>query len=137
VTIKMMRPNISTFGSNATGNARPDASGRGYGGSWKAAAARFKRAHPHCLGCAALNRKVATVVVDHVVPHKGDQELFWNASMWQPSCRWHHDVVKKKLEYLFLQGTIAAGALWLDSGTAVSISVRLAAPGTGVNSSEP
>jgi 5-methylcytosine-specific restriction protein A len=123
--IKMMRPNISTFGGNA--DNRPNASGRGYGGSWKAAAGKFKRAHPCCLGCAALNRKVATAVVDHVLPHRGDREVFWNASMWQPACRWHHEVVKKKLEHLFLQGTIAADALWLDSGAAVSISIRLRA----------
>jgi 5-methylcytosine-specific restriction enzyme A len=122
--IKMMVPDIPTFRSNP-GNAdnRPNASGRGYGGSWKAAAAKFKHAHPYCLGCAALNRKVATEVVDHVVPHRGDQEVFWNKAMWQPACRWHHDVVKKKLEHLYLQGSIAAEALWLDSGAAVSISV--------------
>jgi 5-methylcytosine-specific restriction enzyme A len=124
VTIRMMRPNVSTFGSNATETARPNASGRGYDASWKAAAAKFKRTHPFCLGCEALNRRVATEVVDHVVPHKGDAEVFWNASAWQPACRWHHAVVKQKLERLFLQGTIAAEALWLDSGAAVSISIR-------------
>jgi 5-methylcytosine-specific restriction protein A len=124
MTIRMLRPSVSTFGGNA-GN-RPGASGRGYDARWKAAAAKFKRAHPFCLGCAALNRKVATEVVDHVVPHMGDQEVFWNKAMWQPSCRWHHDVVKKKLEILFLRGTIAADALWLDSGAAVSIGIRLA-----------
>lgn len=130
-----MRPNIPTFRNNP-GNAdnRPNASGRGYDARWKAAAAKFKRTHPCCLGCAALNRRVATEIVDHVVPHKGDQEVFWNASMWQPSCRWHHDVVKKKLEHLFIQGVIAPAALWLDSGTAVSVSILLAGTGRGFES---
>ena len=33
-------------------------------------------------------------------------------------------VVKKRLETMFVHGTIDATALWLDSGTAVSISTR-------------
>ena len=125
MTTRMLRPRIAPLGHNQ----RPGASGRGYDAKWHAIAAEFKRRHPHCLGCAALDRKVATEVVDHVVPPKGDSEVFWNVSMWQPSCRWHHDVVKKRLETMFVHGTIDAAALWLDSGSAVAISIRLAAVG--------
>ncbi len=30
-------------------------------------------------------------VVDHIIPHKGDQSLFWDSSNWQPLCKHHHD----------------------------------------------
>ena len=130
--IPMLRPAIAALRPNR----RPDASDRGYDAKWKAAAAEFKLRHPYCLGCAALGRKIATEVVDHVQPHKGDQEQFWNTSMWQAACRWHHDVVKKQLEAMFIRGTISADALWLDSGAARSISMHEARVGTGVNSSD-
>jgi len=31
-------------------------------------------------------------IVDHVIPHRGDQELFWDTSNWQPLCKRCHDV---------------------------------------------
>lgn len=31
-------------------------------------------------------------VVDHIVPHRGDQKLFWDRSNWQPLCEHHHNV---------------------------------------------
>ncbi|WP_430395093.1 HNH endonuclease signature motif containing protein [Enterovirga aerilata] len=37
-------------------------------------------------------------VVDHVVPHRGDQALFWDPSNWQPLCREHHDRDKQRQE---------------------------------------
>lgn len=34
----------------------------------------------------------AASVVDHIVPHKGDQKLFWRRSNWQSLCKRCHDV---------------------------------------------
>lgn len=31
-------------------------------------------------------------VVDHIIPHRGDQKLFWDRSNWQPLCEHHHNV---------------------------------------------
>lgn len=31
-------------------------------------------------------------VVDHIVPHRGDQKLFWDRGNWQPLCEHHHNV---------------------------------------------
>lgn len=62
-----------------------------------------------------------TEVTDHIIPHKGDEQLFWDADNWQPCCRWHHDVVKKKLERLYEAGEIEASALRLDSNFAMQI----------------
>lgn len=31
-------------------------------------------------------------VVDHIIPHRGDQKLFWDRGNWQPLCEHHHNV---------------------------------------------
>jgi 5-methylcytosine-specific restriction protein A len=31
-------------------------------------------------------------VVDHIIPHKGNHELFWDAKNHQPLCKRHHDI---------------------------------------------
>lgn len=61
----------------------------------------FLREHPLCVDCLAavplpgeaLGRKLVTpaTVVDHVIPHKGDQRLFWNRSNWAGRCAPHHN----------------------------------------------
>lgn len=30
-------------------------------------------------------------MADHIVPHRGDRELFWNLQKWQPLCKDCHD----------------------------------------------
>ncbi|WP_328203649.1 hypothetical protein [Brevibacillus nitrificans] len=32
----------------------------------------------------------AATVVDHIIPHKGDKELFWDQKNWQGLCDSHH-----------------------------------------------
>ncbi|GAB5505799.1 MAG: hypothetical protein Rhirs2KO_09620 [Rhizobiaceae bacterium] len=104
------------------GDRRGNARQRGYNTRWDKASATFKLRHPHCLGCSAMGRMVATEVPDHVEPHKGDQKKFWNTAMWQPACRWHHDVIKPRLERMFAEGEIEVDQLWLDSETAQRLS---------------
>lgn len=31
-------------------------------------------------------------VVDHIKPHRGDKELFWDSTNWQSLCKRHHDI---------------------------------------------
>jgi 5-methylcytosine-specific restriction protein A len=97
---------------------------RGYDSAWDKAAAIFKARHPWCRGCAALGQRRTTEVVDHVEPHKGDQIKFWMTSMWQPACRWHHDVIKPRLERMFADGEISRSDLWLDSAAAQRLARR-------------
>jgi 5-methylcytosine-specific restriction protein A len=68
---------------------------------------------------------VRAVLVDHVDPHKGDMVKFWNRDMWQSSCRWHHDVVKKRLEAMLDRGEVAVADLWLTSAAAVALSILM------------
>lgn len=106
---------------------RGSARERGYSRAWDKAAAGFKNRHPLCLGCEAVGRLVATDCVDHVVPHKGDKVRFWERRNWQPSCRWHHDVIKQKLEGMFAKGQIGERDLRLDSEAARQLTIQFAA----------
>jgi 5-methylcytosine-specific restriction enzyme A len=70
---------------------RPSAARRGYGLRWRRARAAFLAQHPVCATCKARGRVVAATVVDHVVPHRGDQKLFWDQTNWAPACKPCHD----------------------------------------------
>ena len=34
---------------------------------------------------------VRATVVDHIIPHRGDQKLFWDQNNWQALCKSCHD----------------------------------------------
>ncbi len=108
-----------------TDTRRGTAAERGYTWQWAVASAAFLRQHPLCIGCLARGRTEAATLTDHVIPHRGDMVLFWDRTKWQPSCDWHHNAVKQKLEALFDAGRIGADGLWLDSATAVAVAEKL------------
>lgn len=64
---------------------------RGYGYKWQKAREGFLRSHPLCVMCEAEGRVAAATVVDHRIPHRGDQALFWDKGNWQALCKPHHD----------------------------------------------
>jgi 5-methylcytosine-specific restriction enzyme A len=70
---------------------RPSAARRGYGPRWRRARTAFLALHPLCAACGALGRVAGATLVDHVVPHRGDQRLFWDERNWAPSCKACHD----------------------------------------------
>jgi 5-methylcytosine-specific restriction enzyme A len=107
------------------GKNRSGARTRGYNDRWEKAAATFRARHPWCLGCLSLGRRVRAELVDHVEPHKGNPKKFWDTGLWQSSCRWHHDVVKQKLEMMFAHGECLIADLWLNSALAVKIARSL------------
>lgn len=37
-------------------------------------------------------------VVDHIIPHREDLNLFWDQDNWQPLCKEHHNIDKQRLE---------------------------------------
>jgi 5-methylcytosine-specific restriction protein A len=63
---------------------------RGYDRRWRKARLLFLREHPLCVECLAGGRTTAASHVDHVVPHRGNQRLFWDAANWQALCARHH-----------------------------------------------
>lgn len=74
---------------------RPSARARGYDVQWEKERAAFLKVHPICAmpGCG----KPATVV-DHKIPHKGNDKLFRDRSNWQPMCASCHSSRKQRQE---------------------------------------
>lgn len=64
---------------------------RGYGWKWQKASKAFLHANPLCAECERQGKFVQAEVVDHIVPHRGDQKLFWDRGNWQPLCKSCHD----------------------------------------------
>ena len=70
---------------------RGGADARGYNAQWRKARALFLRQHPLCVECRKEGKLTPATVVDHIIPHRGDQRLFWDQSNWQSLCKRHHD----------------------------------------------
>ena len=64
---------------------------RGYDNRWRKARLVFLNQHPLCTRCYENGRLVRATVVDHIVPHRGDKELFWDESNWQALCERCHN----------------------------------------------
>jgi len=64
---------------------------RGYGYRWQKSSKGWLRVHPLCAECERQGRVAAATVVDHIVPHRGDMQLFWDPNNWESLCKPHHD----------------------------------------------
>ena len=53
---------------------------------------------PLCQFCKKAGRSVAAQIVDHIVPHKGDDELFHDPHNLQSLCKTCHDSAKQRAE---------------------------------------
>ena len=90
---------------------------RGYGYAWQKARAGYLAKHPFCVYCmrdlGIVDCNAADVIlicaergvsapyaslVDHRIPHRGDQALFWDKSNWQSMCTTHHSSDKQREE---------------------------------------
>lgn len=69
---------------------RASSAQRGYGYRWQKARAYFLQANPLCVECEREGRCEPATEVDHIVPHRGDTRLFWDAANWQGLCKRHH-----------------------------------------------
>jgi len=95
--------------------ARPDFRKRGYHSGWDPIARDFKARYPLCLGCWACGLETPTEVVDHVVPFARNKTRLLDPANLQPSCKWHHDNIKRTLELQWRLGYLPESALWLNS----------------------
>lgn len=64
--------------------------------AWRDRRLALLSAEPLCRYCKALGRITAATVADHIVPHRGDRELF--AGELQPLCQSCHSAVKQREE---------------------------------------
>ena len=106
MTLPTLKPRLATLSTNRVAVMQPGSwrtSGmtsakRGYGHKWRAARLAYLREHPLCVMCQANGHVTAATVVDHIVPHRGEQALFLRRSNWQSLCAMHHSRDKQREE---------------------------------------
>lgn len=85
----------SGFGSYCDEHKKPPRYNRRakspYNYRWQKVRASFLKENPLCAEHLLDGDTVAAVLVDHIVPHKGNQVLFWDRDNWQSLCKECHD----------------------------------------------
>lgn len=72
-------------------NNRYSNHGNMYGSEWRKIRAVFLKANPLCVECFSKGFITPANVVDHIKPHKGNKNLFWDESNYQALCKPCHD----------------------------------------------
>lgn len=70
---------------------RGSARARGYDSRWERMRLQYLIHHPLCVHCQAEGRVAPAVVLDHIVPHRGDSVLFFDSANLQGLCVEHDD----------------------------------------------
>lgn len=65
---------------------------------WKKLRAAQLREEPLCRICKNAKEVKQADTVDHIKPHKGDKELFFDSTNLQSLCKECHDSIKKEIE---------------------------------------
>lgn len=84
------KPFKSTTAKHQPAEVRGSSTERGYGYRWQQTRAGYLAKHPLCAHCKLEGRVEPATDLDHIIPHKGDQTLFWDRENWQGLCRMHH-----------------------------------------------
>jgi len=69
---------------------RKNSTDRGYNYKWQKVSRNFRLAQPACNECGVVE-SLNNMVVDHIVPHRGDMQIFWDPNNWQSLCRTCHN----------------------------------------------
>ncbi|WP_269448179.1 HNH endonuclease [Lentibacillus sp. JNUCC-1] len=56
----------------------------------------FLRRNPLCVHCTDSGMTVPATEVDHIVPHRGDRDLFWDPNNHQGLCKSCHSKKTRK-----------------------------------------
>lgn len=64
--------------------------------------------------CAAMDMQVRAVIVDHRVPHRGNEKLFFDYDNTQSLCKLHHDALKHSNEMRGYDKTIGSDGWPVD-----------------------
>lgn len=86
------KPPISKPWSNPTKHTPKSRSStqRGYGYRWQKTREGILAKNPLCYICMKLGRVVPGTEVDHIIPHKGNMQIFWDSTNWQVLCKSCH-----------------------------------------------
>ena len=66
--------------------------------AWQRLRARQLKRHPYCQCPHHKNQKVVADTVDHITPHRGDRNLFWDPKNLQSMLKECHDRFKQSQE---------------------------------------
>lgn len=66
---------------------RESSTQRGYSYKWQQARKGYLAKHPLCAECERQGLTAAATELDHITPHKGDKDVFWDRSNWEGLCR--------------------------------------------------
>lgn len=69
-----------------------------YLAAWKRIRAVRLRNDPLCAMCSTTERPVAAAICDHIKPHRGNRQLFFDYDNTQSLCKLCHDSTKQRLE---------------------------------------
>ena len=83
---------------SATDVARGTPAERGYTHQWRKARAMYIMRHPLCVECLRQSpqRFTPATEIDHIIPHRGNDRLFWDQSNWQALCKRCHSAKTAK-----------------------------------------
>ncbi|MBA7602416.1 hypothetical protein ES703_09505 [subsurface metagenome] len=70
---------------------RPTPIERGYNYRWQKVRKMYLRENPLCVECLKKGIITPATVVDHIEPHKGDYEKFWDENNMQSLCEKCHN----------------------------------------------
>lgn len=74
---------------------------------WRRRSSLQLKQHPLCAVCAARGVVTAASIAHHIVPHRGDEQLFWFGSL-ASTCKPCHDSEIQELEKRGYSTTIGA-----------------------------
>jgi 5-methylcytosine-specific restriction protein A len=74
-----------------------------------------KAQHPLCVMCERQGRVTAATVVDHIKPHKGDRDLFYDPENLQSLCERHHNASKQAEEHRGFSSEVGIDGWPLDA----------------------
>ena len=79
---------------------RQSSNDRGYDARWRKARLMYLKKFTLCAECLKQERIELATDVDHIKPHKGDYEMFWDQRNWQSLCHSCHSrkTARERLE---------------------------------------
>lgn len=108
MAIKSFKPKTGGVGRKFV-NAEEKKREKLYDHQWEKYRSRFLKENPRCYCCGAK-----ATVVDHLVPHKGDIELFKKLDNHIPLCKLHHDTATGLFDTRYVVGKGVTGKVnWM------------------------
>ena len=66
---------------------RPNSHQRGYNRKWRTFREGFLKRNPMCVHCEARGIITPANEVDHIIPHRGDKQRFWDFDNLAALCK--------------------------------------------------